>query len=519
MHVVFRVDSGTHIGSGHLIRCLTLANELSLRDIHVTFIMREHEGHLIVKVVDAGYEVSRISHAVHSLCVASNDYIQWLGVSVEQDATDTLNVISSMSPDMLIVDHYSLDIRWERIVRPFVSRIMVIDDLANRNHDCDFLLDQNYFSDNTVRNYNGLVPDRCRLMLGPKFALLQPEYYKLRCTVSRNSTEIQKILVYFGGSDLSNQTEQVLKALSDPMYQRFLVNVVIGGNHPDSAGIKQLVECRQNTKLYQNIDSLAQLMFSADLMIGAGGSTTWERMCLGLPALVVAVAENQRAISQDLAENGYQFMLPQGALTTAVDWRLAITALLKDANLIKKVVGNAKKLVDGLGAKRVARIILGHFQLDVAMRKASIEDEDILFDWANDPFVRKNSFQQKPISLIEHQQWFSRKINDPNYLILIAEDEAGLPIGQVRFEFNPQLEQAHISINLDSLFRGMGLSKVLLSKAIAYWRLFMPRCKKIIAEVKFENEPSKNLFLKLNFKEVQHVSRGERFGYVFELIC
>ena len=511
MRVVFRVDSGSHIGSGHLMRCLTLADELRHRGAEISFVTREHAGHLISRIENAGYVVYRLSTAVHQAVIPADDYSAWLGVSVEQDAKETLEVIASHKPDLVVVDHYSLDIGWESVIRSFVSQIMVIDDLANRDHDCDLLLDQNYFGDLTAQRYQNRVRGG-RLLLGPKFALLQAVYHQFREILPSHPGVIQRVLVFFGATDPFNQTAQVLKALSYPAFAGVAVDIVIGANHSDAAIIVAQVQNRPNTFLYQNLSSLAGLMVRADLMIGAGGSTTWERMCLGLPAIVVSIAENQRVCMQYLAQNEFQVTLSEGNFTTDTDWRVIIGELLNNFDLVKKLSNNAKKLVDGLGVKRVVRIILQQEKFNLKIRKACQKDEGLLFEWVNDPFVRKYSFEQKAISLSEHKNWFSKKMNDPDCLILIGEDNSGLPIGQVRFQVNPQLKEALIDISLDNAFRDMGYSEILLNEAIKYWRYLSVECKKIIAEVKRDNVASAKLFLKLDFEAVSQTFNQEKIG-------
>ena len=519
MRIVFRADSGAHIGSGHLMRCLTLADELRHRGAEISFVTREHKGHLIDRIENAGYKAYRLSTAAHQAVTPADNYSAWLGVGVEQDANDTLEVIALHKPDLVIVDHYSLDIRWERLIRSVVSRIMVIDDLASRDHDCDLLLDQNYFGQETAQRYQNRVPDGCRLILGPQFALLQAVYHQFRKVLPPHLGVIQRSLVFFGATDPLNQTVQVLKALSHDDFAGLTLDVVIGANHPDPLSIDTQVQNRPNTFLYQNLSSLAGLMVRADLMIGAGGTTTWERMCLGLPAIVVSTAENQQIGMQYLADDKFQIMLPGSNLTTDTDWRLAVDGLLNKSDLINKLVDNAKKLVDGLGANRVARVILGQDKLNLMIRKACRKDENLLFEWVNDPSVRKYSFQQKSISLLEHNRWFSEKINDLDCLILIGQDDSGLPIGQVRFELNRQSAEALIDISLDNAFRGLGYSEILLNKAIKYCQSLEPQCKKLIAEVKFENKASQSLFLKLNFKQPSYVCQNNSQVYFFELMC
>ena len=223
--LVIRVDSSTRIGSGHLMRCRTLAEELKERGADVHFVCRRHSGNLneLLRDTFSVYELPSPSIDTHN--VADDDYAAWLGIIQEEDAADTIATLQGWRPDWLVVDHYSLDKRWETALRPYVRRIMVIDDLANRTHDCDLLLDQNFYLGMENR-YNNLVPSHCQLLLGPKYALLRPEFRKARKTLRIRDGKVQRIFVFFGGTDPTNETTKVIQALKT-LELEFIVDVVL----------------------------------------------------------------------------------------------------------------------------------------------------------------------------------------------------------------------------------------------------------------------------------------------------
>jgi UDP-2,4-diacetamido-2,4,6-trideoxy-beta-L-altropyranose hydrolase len=357
--VAFRVDSSKRMGSGHLTRCLTLAEELRRRGMVVRFICREHPGHLIARVEDAGYPVARLE-APPSSTVQAEDYAVWLGVPQEQDACETLARLHGARQDWLVVDHYGLDARWERALRIAAARIFVIDDLANRQHDCDLLLDQNYLGAATSSRYDSLIPNVARRLLGPQFALLQPEYRQLRSMLPARDGVVKRLLVFFGGSDLARSTFKVLQALDCGPLASIAVDVVIGEGMEaqERAAIEQWVQHRPGAALHRGLPTLAGLMLRADLAVGAGGSTTWERACLSLPSLVATIAHNQEEVSAVLARDGCHILLGDSALLSVDDWRTALIDATANQLRLADIARRAGALVDGSGCERVATAVI-----------------------------------------------------------------------------------------------------------------------------------------------------------------
>lgn len=299
MIAVFRVDASTQIGSGHVIRCLTLAQKLKKeKQADVYFVMRLLEGNLIELVKSKGFTVFTLPKA--PLNDGLKGYAKWLTATQIQDAEETNAVISQLPKiDLLVVDSYAIDCEWESMLRPYVKQIMVIDDLANRKHDCDILLDQNFFV-NKEERYNGLVPEDCKLYLGPKYALLREEFYITKEHLRKRNGDINNILVFFGGSDLTNETEKAIKAiilLDNPDIQ---VNVVVGTANKNKEKIEKLCKQYQQFSFYCQVDNMAELMNEADLAIGAGGTTIWELLYLEVPNIVIATAENQIEVCENL---------------------------------------------------------------------------------------------------------------------------------------------------------------------------------------------------------------------------
>ena len=294
MNIVFRVDSSSQMGVGHLMRCLTLADELKKQNHNATFICRELKGNLI----------KLIEHRVLILPVdkdfQSDDlYLSWLGATQEQDAKQTIQVIHD-NVDLLVVDSYALDEAWHKQLEPHTKKIIVIDDLADRQFNCDILLNQNLGSHKD--DYKNKVPKDCKLLLGCEYALLRSEFSKLRSQAlekRKNTKEIKNILISMGGSDRKNLTYNILQNINDS----FNITVVLGALSLHIDMIRQYAKDK-NIKVIVNANNMAELMLEADLSIGASGSTNWERLCLGLPSLIFTVAENQIKFSKILDELG-----------------------------------------------------------------------------------------------------------------------------------------------------------------------------------------------------------------------
>lgn len=345
MSVLIRTDASVKIGSGHLMRCLTLADQLVGKGADVAFVCRDLPGGMFDLQQVRGYRGARFSLA------EEGDGFQ------QADAEESMRAARGLFPhglDWLIVDHYQLDFLWERALRLQARNIMVIDDIANRQHECDLLLDQNY--DSTIR-YRKLVPRNCRLLLGPNFALLRPEYAEYRKSIKPRNREVRRVLVFFGGSDDHNITGLSLEALSHRELCDLDVDIVIGANYRHREKLEIQVAQRPKTLIYGPRPHLADLMAQADLAIGAGGVTNWERMCLGLPSLVVTIADNQVPISKILDNEGAIRLVGSYEDITTENILYAIFDEIKMHQCSPRSEIALKKC-DGMGARRVTDALI-----------------------------------------------------------------------------------------------------------------------------------------------------------------
>ena len=322
MRIAIRVDASASIGSGHVMRCLTLADRLREHGAYVFFLCREQPGNMNPYIEEKGYRVHRLNLAGQS---------PGEGWDCLADAEQTRTALEAAGPPVawLVVDHYDIDEQWEMVERPYVKKIMVIDDLANRRHDCEVLLDQNYYP-NMEHRYDKLVPSRCRRLLGPAYALLRPEFLEARKNMRRRHGNIERILVFFGGSDPTNETEKTLFALRLLNRPDIALDVVVGSANPQSQRIERLCTELPNAVFHCQIGNMAELIVKADLAIGAGGSSTWERCFLGLPALTVIVADNQAETTISMAEAGAIWNLGPAAEVTPDSLVQALQQILDD---------------------------------------------------------------------------------------------------------------------------------------------------------------------------------------------
>lgn len=364
MKVMFRTDASIEIGIGHVMRCLTLADVLKERGADCEFICREHQGNQLGLIHERGYKTHALpiqdvdDYDLNNLNAAASMHAAWLGADWRADAEQVRAEIGSTMADWLIVDHYALDSRWEREMKGQARQLMVIDDLADRPHDCDVLLDQNL--GRTAQDYVGLVPQHCCVLTGLGYALLRPEFAAMReySLGRRIEPVMHHLLISMGGVDKDNATGQVLEAMKRcpfPVDSRIVV--AMGATAPWLDAVRAMaVEMPWLVEVRVNVSNMAQLMANSDLAIGSAGSTSWERCCMGLPTLLVILADNQRSGAVAMEAAGVASLLGEKASI----WQNLpgkLDALLSGDNL-QLMRQRCLSLVDGNGADRIVKILM-----------------------------------------------------------------------------------------------------------------------------------------------------------------
>ena len=491
MKIAFRVDASMQIGTGHVMRCLTLADELAGDDTTIHFICRYLPSSLEQKLRDKGFSVSILPASEKSNEEFPLAHSHWLGVSQEIDAGATFALIQNQGYDWLIVDHYALDIRWEKTLRSAVKNIMVIDDLADRQHECDVLLDQNLHVDQEII-YKDRVPSQCKTLIGPRYALLRKEFAEYRERVKPREGKATCILVFFGGVDANDFTTKTMLALSQITEHNFSVDVVIGDQHPNKEEIERLCQ-RLDYSCYVQTNRMAELMVKADFSIGAGGGAVWERAWLMLPTLSIPTAQHQVKQLVVVALTGVSYTFDTVNYTSE-KIKMHAELLLDNSSLRNLLSTRSAEIVDGNGAYRVAQTLRS--EMVINLRQASILDEEYLFAWRNHPKIRDVSFNKNEITWDQHHHWFSALLSNSQRVLLIGEYK-NQSVGVVRFDL--QNDSAEISIYLVQENESNGLGLPLIRSAEKWICKHRSGIKKLNANVLESNKLSQGFFIKAGY--------------------
>lgn len=330
------------------MRCLVLADLFKKNGIKVEFICRSHKGNSIDRIISNDFKVYELAAPKNNEFETSSKYFHWLGVKQKKDADDCVNLIKLEKVNWVIVDHYGIDEQWHKQIKPYCEKLMVIDDLANRKFDCHLLLNQNLGIEKT--NYSDRVPEDCILLLGTKYALLRPEFSRLRHKAfakRKNTSSVNDIIISMGGSDINNITHSILENIPN----NYNVTVVLGKYSPHNKMLKNYIK-NKNIKMLIDSNNMAELMLNADLAIGGGGSTSWERCCLSLPAFIFLIDENQRMIVEQLVKLGSVKLIEN-----IESIKNNLENFQKDISLWTSMTRKSKDICDGLGADRVRNYV------------------------------------------------------------------------------------------------------------------------------------------------------------------
>lgn len=359
MKVLFRTDASLAIGSGHVMRCLTLAQALKRQGAECRFFMRQHPGHRAQAVETAGFEVDLLGDGLGPTSALAGDgpaHAHWLGTDWTEDAAEFRRAAGESRADWLVLDHYGLDQRWERTCADLAGRLLVIDDLADRPHACQLLLDQNLGRSDA--DYAAWTPTDCQRLTGPRYALLRDGFAARRADslARRPRGPIRRLLIAMGGIDADDATGRCLQALDRlPQADSLEVDVVMGGAAPHLAPVQALAERLRFacTTVHVDTPEMPALMQRADLALGAAGSSAWERCALGLPTLLAVIADNQWPGARALAATGAAYLLGSGHQIEAAlpqAW-----AQVAEPGWLTLASERAAAVCDGLGTARVVQ--------------------------------------------------------------------------------------------------------------------------------------------------------------------
>jgi UDP-2,4-diacetamido-2,4,6-trideoxy-beta-L-altropyranose hydrolase len=333
-YIVYRVDASASIGTGHVMRCLTLADALKSKGYESIFICQHLVGNVGTYIEGRGFRVELLEKTAD---------IQTFQCSEDAEGSAVIINGLSQSVDWLIVDHYEIDHKWEKLMKPHVNRIMVIDDLANRAHQCDLLLDQNLQVNGELR-YRNLVPPHCKLLIGPRYLLLRPSFYESKRLLSKRNRSLEKLLIFFGGSDPTNETIKALQALADMNLEGIQITVIIGVSNPNAEQIVELCLGLENVQLHVQVENMTDYIVQADFALGAGGVAMWERCYLGLPSSVTIVADNQQDSVIAAERSGAVWNLGRHEQTNNEAYRTILRRALSSPNELVRLSIKAKEL-------------------------------------------------------------------------------------------------------------------------------------------------------------------------------
>jgi len=509
MKVVFRVDASLQMGTGHVMRCLTLVQVLKENGADVEFICRKHKGNLIDKIRLNGLIVHELEILKEIEVGNKLAHSHWLGVTQQQDADDCIDIFKAKKVDWLIVDHYALDEQWQKRLKPYYKKIMVIDDLADRKHQCDILLDQTFGRQHD--DYVALVSKDCELLLGSQYALLRPEFSKWRAysLKRRNKPEFKQLLINMGGVDVNNVTENILDELKVCNLPNDInIIIVMGSSAPHLESVKsKAMTLPHKTEVRVDVGNMAEIMANSDIAIGASGATTWERCCLGLPAIQIVIAKNQLFLAETLAHHNIVKLVKEIKETTYL--------LEGSSEWMKSVGSSALEICDGMGSYKVFnkmtdyRIILEEFGEVNLCNYINLNENDkiLALSMRNHPEIKKWMHNQDSVPNATHCEFIKsleNKIDQRYYLV----KQNNIIIGSINFSEINLHNSVEFGIYTNPFLQLKGAGRLLESAASQY--AFIELNVKIIKlEVFSDNEKAIHFYNKCGFelidtKKVNH---------------
>lgn len=471
--ILVRSDAGIRTGTGHVMRCLALAQVCQESDIEVALASAQVPEALVDRWRSEGSSFYPFGESAGGLA----------------DAEYTAELSQKLRCRWVVVDGYHFGSEYQRRLKNYGCSVLCLDDYGHAQHYyADFVLNQNAYADRAL--YPSIEPTT-RLLLGPLYILLRREF-RDRAPCRRRSIPIRasKILVTMGGSDPDNATQTVLESLRLLSDASIEARVVIGGTNPNAPGLVATADSLPlSVETIRDSSGLSDLMAWADFAVAAGGTTAWELAFMGVPFLAVVIAANQELVAKSLEEHHVAINL--GPTSDLRPERLAreIRRLADDYARRLQMSQTGQDLFDGQGAYRVLQV-LGLILL--RLHRAREEDSRILWEWANEPDVRRLSFSSGPISWEDHQQWYARRINDPDSAIWIARNADDQAVGQIRFDCQGD-DAVHISISVAAGWRGRGFGRELIAAGLRKAsRVFPGRLAHAL--IKRENEASVRAF-------------------------
>ena len=478
-YLVIRADANTRIGTGHLMRCLALAQAWRDSGGEVVFITACESPVLLQRLSDESFEAIQLDSPYPD----------------PADLEATSQVLAAHPNAWAVLDGYHFDEAYQKQVKEASHRLLVIDDMAHLEHYyADIVLNQNLHAG----QLNYPCEPYTQLLLGTRYVLLRREFLQWQNWKREIPQVARKVLVTLGGADLNNVTLKVIKAIHKLNVRDLEVKVVVGPSNPHIASLKEAVDHSLFAiHLLPSVESMPELMAWADVAVSAGGSTCWELAFMGLPAVILVVADNQRNIAEQLASMKVAVNLGWHENLSPVEITKAITRLLIEPQVRAEMAQRSQHLVDGESGARVLMCLKDE---RLRLRQASEDDCRLFWEWANDPEVRAAAFSSDHIAWEVHEQWFARKLYEPNCFLFVAVDDQDTPAGQVRFDVDEERE-AEIDVSIDRVKRRLGYGSLLISMGVAELFRITPM-RTVHALIKLHNKASIRAFEEAGFKKL-----------------
>lgn len=480
--LLIRADASIAMGTGHVMRCLALAQAWQDAGGRVVFAMAQSTESVRERLANESCDMLAVSSAIGST----------------EDLQQAAAFAREHSCEWVVVDGYLFGADYQKGLKAASQKVLFLDDYGHaQRYSAEVVLNQNLSASAELYSHREC---QTRLLLGPKYALLRREFNAWRDWERAISSNCCRVLVAMGGSDERNVTATVIEGLRLTALKELEVTVLVGGSNPHLRGLQDMVAGSPlKMRLLKDVSNVGELMADADFAISAAGTTCWELCLLGLPSLLINVADNQTTVARELHNRGCAIHV--GHDIAAENIAENIKRLSNDHELRQSLSRRSQQLVDGKGATRVVSALRGVQSL--RLRRAEEKDRHLLWEWANDPEVRTHSFSPDPISWETHVAWFDAKLNAlrrpvPTGMILIAEDGNGSPLGQIRFDLRPDGEW-EVSVSLDQKMRGRGLAAELIESGVRQVLTNHPGAR-IHAFIKPENTASVKAFQRAAFR-------------------
>jgi UDP-2,4-diacetamido-2,4,6-trideoxy-beta-L-altropyranose hydrolase len=489
--ILIRADAGPRHGFGHVMRCLALAQAAADAGCSVAWAIAECPEGARARLATEGI----VPIAIEAL------------PGSPEDAVATVAAARHAQASSIILDGYHFTPDYQDLLTSANARVLYLDDNGIfPRYPAQLILNQNPYA--ATKLYPGKADED--LLLGPPYLLLRREF---RQTHARHEDDVvpsdsRRIIVTFGGCDGAGWTDRAISALSTVTAHRLHITVVIGaGNARREAIAKAAAASPHHVSLVANPPDMATLMRHADLVVSAAGTTVWELATLGMPAVILPVADNQLRIAETMDALGVVQSLGWHEQATEADLAAAVGALLDDEPRRKAMATAGRHLVDGQGADRVIRALRGD-PGNVELRPATLADVTALWNLANQPDVRRNCFSPEPIPLVGHIRWFAARLASPDTCLNVIVRNGRL-LGQIRHDRRPDGQTADIGIAVAPAGRGQGLGRRLIMETATL------ACRELAVSVLHaivyaDNFPSLELFRRCGFAMVGTESRDGR---------